>query len=151
MTTTPPETLEETPDPTYLIDADRIEAQGRVAAVMVGSRRCESCKAALDQKAKTAKPLTAKNHMQTIRKHCGRQPDYIGPEMPVMESSFRLLLASPGQPIPLSVLHQQLSDLWANSPLPRYISREALARVLSHDTYYGVVQVESGEKEEKTE
>ena len=151
MTTTPQETLKETPDPTYMIDPERIEAHGRASAVMVGGRRCESCKAAPDQKSKTAKPLTAKNHMQTIRKHCGRQPNYVGPEMPVMESSFRLLLASPGQPMPLSVLHQKLSDLWANSPLPRYISREALERVLSHDTYYGVVQVDSGEEEEKTE
>ncbi len=152
MTTTPKESTEEGQELSYYIDIDRIEAHGRSAEALVGDRRCDTCKALPPKnppKGKKAIPVP-RQYMNTIRTHCGQQPDYLSPEMPVLETSFRLMMAAKTQPVTLSDLHQQLSDMWINSPLPRHITREALARVLAHDTYYGMAVIEP-EVEEKPE
>ena len=152
MTTTPAGSTEERQEPSYYIDIARIEAQGRSSEVLVGDRRCDSCKALPPKKPPKGKKATPvpQQYMACIRTHCGQQPDYLSSEMPVLETSFRLMMAAKEQPVPLGDLHQRLSDLWINSPLPRHITREALARVLAHDTYYGMVVVEPevGEKPE---
>ena len=85
-----------------------------------------------------------------IRQHCQNDQDYLDPQLPVLEITFRLmLLASPTEPTPLSKLHEQIAEVWNRSPWPRYISPQTLLRVLNQDTYYGIVRVlPTGEEKE---
>ena len=132
--------LEEHEEPRYALDPQVIEARGRVATALVESRLCTA-----SREKRKAGQGTLKAKFAALRKllrdNCQRDTEYLHSQLPIMETAFRLLLIAPREPVALSTLHEQVDELWSNSTWPRHISAEALARVLSHDDYYGIVEV----------
>jgi hypothetical protein len=131
---------EEQPMPAYTIDPHAIEAHGRMISTMIESRLCDGGRAKL----KSPDALQTMKFVQIrrlLRQHCSNDPAFLNPQMPVMEAAFRFLLMSSEDSVPLELLHGQIAQLWMDSPWPRHISIESLARVLAHDQYYGVVPV----------
>ena len=130
-----------TKGPSYAIRPDLIEAQGRSVNTIVAERLCTQAL----QKAKSPEALRKMSFKQLrnlARRSCANDPDYIPSQAPVLEAAFRMLLSAPTDSMPLSAIHDWVTDLWASSPRPRHISEESLARVLSHDAYYGIAAVE---------
>lgn len=131
----------ETKQPSYAIRPDLIEAQGRSVNTIVAERLCTQAL----QKAKSPEALRKMSFKQLrslARRNCANDPDYIPSQAPVLEATFRMLLSAPADSLPLSAIHDRITDLWASSPRPRHISEESLARVLSRDSYYGIAVVE---------
>ena len=136
----------ETKEPSYAIRPELIEAQGRSVNTIVAERLCTQAL----QKAKTPEALRKMSFKQLrnlARRNCANDPDYIPSQAPVLEAAFRMLLSASTDSLPLSAIHDRITDLWAASPRPRHISEESLARVLSRDAYYGIAVVAAGEEE----
>jgi hypothetical protein len=74
-----------------------------------------------------------------VRDCCSKAPDFISGELPILESVFRLFLASGNQPLDLEELSRRLDecrggDSYRTSP-------EILSRLLGSDRYYGLQQI----------
>ena len=122
----------------YTIMPDVLESQGRSMAAIVASRLCDECAEHADA------PLVSLSYEELralAREHCAGAPDFVPPQAPVLEAAFRLLLISPDDEVPLSVLHGQLTALWTNALRPHAVTSEALARILRYDTRYGIVEI----------
>lgn len=122
----------------YTIMPEVLESQGRSMATIVATRLCGACAEHADA------PLASLTFTQLralAREHCVGDPDFVSPHAPVLEAAFRLLLVSPDDEVPLSVLHERLSTLWTSALRPQSVSTEALARVLRYDTRYGIVEI----------
>ncbi len=122
----------------YTIMPEVLESQGRSMAAIVASRLCAECAEHADA------PLWSLsfNKLRALaREHCADAADFVPSQAPVLEAAFRLLLISPEDEVPLSALHEQLSELWVNALRAQTISPEALARVLRYDTRYGIVEL----------
>ena len=134
----------ETKEPSYAIRPDLIEAQGRSVNAIVAERLCTQAL----QKAKSPEALRKMSFKQLrnlARRNCANDADYILAQAPVLEAAFRMLLSAPTESLPLSAIHDRITDLWASSPRPRHISEESLARVLSHGAYYGIAEAPAEE------
>ena len=142
MTTEQPaeQQSEEQPMPAYTIDPQAIEAHGRMVSTMIESRLCDGGRAKL-KSPDALQTMKFAQIQRLLRQQCSSDPEFLNPQMPVMEAAFRLLLTSTEDSVPLELLHGQITQLWMDSPWPRHISIESLARVLAHDQYYGVVSV----------
>ena len=138
------------PEISYVIDHQVIEARGRSATALVRSRLCEASKSKL-RSGQSLHTMGFQALRRLVRQHCREDPDYLNPNLPVMEVAFRILLATQKEPVPLSEIHWQLSRIWMDAPWPRHITPEGLARVLAHDTYYGVVEVTSAASSDASE
>ena len=122
----------------YTIMPEVLESQGRSMATIVASRLCEECAEHADA------PLASLSFTKLralAREHCAGVPDFVPAQAPVLEAAFRLLLISPDDEVPLSVLHEQLTELWTSALRPQTVTTEALARVLRYDTRYGIVEI----------
>jgi len=83
--------------------------------------------------------LSISDLMAAIRDCCSKTPEFITERLPILESVFRLILATGNQPIDLAELGEQLreqlgGDTYRTSP-------EILSRLLNNDQYYGLRQV----------
>ena len=136
---------QEEPELRFALDPRAMEARGVEAATVLGSRLCEASRAKI-KSPQTAQKMQFADLRKLIRQNCHDDPEFLSPNLPVVETAFRVLLIAPKEPVPLSVLHDQIARIWSESSWPRHISAESLARVLLHDTYYGVVGVKSEEK-----
>ena len=122
----------------YTIMPEVLESQGRSMATIVASRLCDECAEHADA------PLASLSFTKLralAREHCAGAPDFVPAQAPVLEAAFRLLLISPDDEVPLSVLHEQLTELWTSALRPQTVTTEALARVLRYDTRYGIVEI----------
>ena len=131
----------ETKKLSYTIRPDLIEAQGRSVNTIVAERLCTQSL----QKVKSPEALRKMSFKQLrnlARRNCANDPDYIPSQAPVLEAAFRMLLSAPTDSLSLNAIHARITDLWSSSPRPRHISEESLARVLSHDTRYGIAEAE---------
>ena len=129
------------PELRFALDAGAIEARGREAVTVIESRLCQASRDKA-KPSKTGKRAGFADLRKLVRRHCQDDPEFLGPRLSVVETAFRLLLLAPKEPVSLSALHEQLSQLWMTSPWPRHVSVESLGRMLLHDTYYGIVETE---------
>ena len=136
---------EETTEPYYTVDLAAVEALGRSAAAVVASRLCEAAreKVGSPENLRSAKFADLQ---KLLRQHCKNDSEFLNPQLPIAETVFRLLLITQDGPVALSTLHNEVARLWMDATWPRNISTEALARVLSNDSYYGIVEVAPQEK-----
>jgi len=77
--------------------------------------------------------------LSSLRDCCSKTPEFITPNLPILESVFRLFLANGNQPLDLEELGKQLSE-WRGGDTFR-TSAEMLFRLLSSDQYYGIKPV----------
>lgn len=119
----------------FTVDTGLIESQGRQAAALLASRLCPGARS------KLAMPVHSADFgdlRKLIRDECAKDPAYVGAQLPVMETAFRMLLTSPEGVLTLRELHQGMANLWHDAPWPRHIAADALLRVLRSAAYYGV-------------
>jgi len=122
----------------WAIDPDWFEANNRSLLALVRSSLCSKCRKRLDSEKKWG---SLKDLMNTVRKCCSNEPDYINGTLPIMESVFRLFLANANQALDLIELGRQLSE---RRGVDTYrTSVEILSRLRKYDEYYGIRPVES--------
>jgi hypothetical protein len=122
----------------YVIDPKIIEAGGRDSSVLVGSRLCNSCQNGIDP-SQFAPKVRFSELVKVMRSHCSNTTEYLDSSLPTMEIAFRLLLLKGNKFTSLGGIHDQISKILMNADWPRYISEQDLEKMLSHDTYYGIV------------
>jgi len=83
--------------------------------------------------------VLAADLIAAIRDCCSRNPGFITPELPILESIFRLLLANGNQALDLEELGKQLSE--RRGGYTYCTSAEILSRLLGNEQYYGLRQV----------
>ena len=122
----------------FHIDKEWVAAKGRSLQILLLHRRCASCWGGFLQEPDGGLGIDAAKHMKQIAKHCSITPDFVHPEMPLMEAIFRLLLAKGNQPMTTEEIYEELKERWVDLVNPRTPSTEGLYRLLSSDTFYGI-------------
>ena len=126
------------PRPRWFIDLDWLQQNNRSFSVLAQSCLCPKCY----ERLKVEKgEILAGDLLSTIKDCCSKAPGFITYKLPILESVFRLLLATGNQPLDLEELGRQLSEGWGGDTYR--ISAEILPRLLSSDQYYGLSQVQS--------
>ena len=146
-------TEEQQEEATYLaasfkVDSDRLAAQGRSLQLLLLHRRCASCWGTLVQEPAQGLKIEAAKHLEQIAHHCSATPDFIHPALPIMEAVFRVLLSNGNEPMTLESIYETLWERWSDSTNPRTPTPEKLYRLLTSDTFYGIIlvsQVREGE------
>ncbi len=135
------ESITDQPEPRWFIDLDWFRQNNRSLFALVQGCLCPKCHKQLGAK-KGEVPTT--DLLSAIRDCCSKAPDFITPQLPILESIFRLFLANDNQPLDLEGLWKQLSE-WRGGDT-YCTSVEILPSLLESDRYYGFCQVqESGE------
>ena len=131
----------EQPRRRWFIDIDWFSQNSRAFSALAWGCLCSTCRQRLKVE---QEEIATGDLLATVRDCCSRTPDFISGELPVLESIFRLFLASGNLPLDLEELSRQLGE-WRGGDSYR-TSPEILSRVLNSDQYYGLSQVqESGE------
>ncbi len=123
----------------------RTAAQGRFCPECqkrVGSVAEESVPV-VDQKAgrvvyETRQVSYGDNPIAVIRAHCSKERNYITPDTPVVESVFRMFLASGNQPATLDHVRDSLSDWVSYRDRPHGYAPDLVKRLLEADRRYGI-------------
>ena len=126
--------------PLYQVSFERLTQLKRSAATLLAERRPASCPSLKKPGQKAPDP---KKLVDEISKHWAGEEGYIRTEMPIQEIVFRVFLSRRNVPIPLRVLHHELTERWATPMRPITITEQGLQRVLDSDTYYGFAKVSS--------
>jgi hypothetical protein len=125
-------------EPRWAIAPDWFEVNNRSLLALVKTALCSKCRKRLDSEKKWG---SLNDLMNTIRKCCSNEPEYINGALPIMESVFRLFLTNGNQALDLIELGRQLSE---RRGVDTYrTSVEILSRLLKYDEYYGIRPVES--------
>jgi len=117
----------------WFIDADWLEQSDRSFAALAERCLCADCRKRLRG---NRERLSGDELFAKVRDCCSGAPDYITGATPIMESAFRLFLATGNKPLDLLELGRRLSD-WRGVDTYR-TSIEVLYRLLKYDRYYGI-------------
>ena len=83
--------------------------------------------------------IAVDNLLTAIKDCCSKESGFITGELPILESIFRLFLATGNQSLDLEELGKQLSERRSGDPYRTSV--EMLSRLLANDQYYGLRQV----------
>lgn len=119
---------------TWAIELTWFEDNNRSFPEKVRSMVCRKCLAKLNNR---KKKMTLTDILNAIRTCCSKDPHYITLQTPLMESVFRLLLASPNQMLETTEIANQLSQRRGGVP----ITAARLDRILGGDRWYGLVKL----------
>ncbi len=120
---------QEIPKP-YHIDLDWYHLQGRSFITLASSRLCDGSH---DKKVLTSEA----NILNAIKQCCSKKEDYIKANTPILETVFRLFLASGNQPATLEQLRERLQRLGSVTGEVKDYSVAKLKRIIESDRYYG--------------
>jgi hypothetical protein len=126
----------------WFIDLDWFPQHNRSFPVLAWGCLCSACRGRLEGK---PGEIAAADLLATIRDCCSKAPGFISGELPILESIFHLFLANGNQPLDLEQLSQQLNK-WRSGDSYR-TSPEILSRLLEHDQYYGLRQIQDSLQE----
>ena len=126
----------------FTISPERLAAWGRSFQLLLLHRRCASCWGTLIQEPGQGMNVTVAQHLRRIAAQCSTTPDFIKPEMPVMEAVFRILLSGRNRPKTVEELFRLLQERWSDPTNPRTPTPETLHRMLTRDAYYGFAQAD---------
>ena len=131
----------------FKLDPEGLSARGRSLQLLLLHRRCASCWGGLIQEQGQGLEVEVAEHLERIANHCSISPEFIHPQLTIMEAAFRVLLSNGGQPMTLQSMYEALQERWSNPRNPRTPSAARLHRMLLADTFYGISQVsEAGEQ-----
>jgi len=125
----------------FRVDPERLASRGRSLQLLLLHRRCASCWGTLVQKPAQGLGIKVAEHLKQIARHCSKAPDFIHPELPVIEAVFRILLSNGNQTTTLESIYKTLLERWSDPTNPRTPSPDKLYRMLSGDTFYGISQI----------
>ncbi len=128
-----------TPDqarPRWFIDLDWYQVNNRSFFTLARSYLCPKCR----QQLKVEEgEIAAADLVAAIKDCCSKEPGFIAGELPILESTFRLFLASGNHPLDLPELGEQLSERRGGDTYRTSV--EILSRLLESDQFYGLSQV----------
>jgi hypothetical protein len=137
---------DETPaGPSYIIDLDSAENQGRSVASLIAARKCYMCKQADEDL--LVLTSSAEDHLAQIKEECSGTADYLLPDTPLKEAIFRVILAHGNRPMTVQEISEELSGRWTVSPFPRDVSAPVLSRVLEVVEGYPIAALPEPEEE----
>ncbi len=119
----------------WSIDLDWYRQNSRSFSALAQGGLCSNCSERL-----RGGEISVTHLLSAIKDCCSQTPGFITRQLPILESIFRLFLASGNQPIDLEELGKQFSkwrEGYTNSTSPVILSC-----LLSSDQYYGFRQVE---------
>ena len=124
------------PTSKWVIELGWYEVNNRSFIDLARRSLCPKC---VDKLQKKKKKAGTDDIMAAIKDCCSRNPDFITAKLPIMESSFRVLLANGNQPMDTITLSRELNlhrggDSFGVPP-------EVLDRLLSNDRWYGIKKV----------
>lgn len=122
----------------WAIAMEWFQQNDRSISALIQNYLCAKCVKKLNAKGKESSPDVL---IATVRGCCSHAPDFIHDRLPIMESVFRVFLANGNQPLDLEELGKQLSELRGGDSYRT--SPEILFRLLKHDRYYGLQEVQS--------
>lgn len=123
----------EQPKPRWFIDLNWYQQNRRSLTALVQGYLCGKCRQQLSAR---EKENSIEELLTTIKDCCAREPGFITPQLPILESVFRFFLANGNQPLTLKELGEQLSNQRGGDPYRT--SEEILSRLLKNDQYYGL-------------
>ena len=115
------ETSTDQPKKRWFIALDWYQQNNRSLFVLAQSYLCPKC---------------AKEMGEEGQEFTSHAPSFITDQVPILESIFRLFLATDNQPLDLEELGKQLGE-WRGGDTYR-TSPEILSRLLDNDHYYGL-------------
>ncbi len=116
----------------YAISLDWFD-RNKVSFVDVAVRRaCSACK----NKLSPEKKHNPQELIKVITEHCGKDKDYIHPQQPVIESIFRLFLATGNKPLTAEEIMMKVNERRADNPIS--VSTEALQKLLDGNKLLGI-------------
>ena len=118
----------------WFIDLDWYQQNNRSLLVLAQGCLCTKCSERLK-----GGEISVADLLSAIKDCCSKTPGFITRKLPVLESIFRLFLATGNRPLDSEELGKQLSewregDTYCSSP-------EILSRLLESDQYYGFRQI----------
>jgi hypothetical protein len=120
----------------WAINPDWLKANNRSFTAMVKSSLCPKCRKKLKVDHGEAK---ANDLLKAVKTCCSKSVDYITPNLPILESIFRVILANGNQPLTLEELGSQLNQ---RRGMDTYrTSVPILYRLLKNDQHYGLQPV----------
>ena len=135
-------------DTEYQISLERLSELNRSPAPLLLARLNSACPSYGKTPAEADDPTRL---MSEIRRHCRNDADFIRQEMPLQEIVFRTMLLHGDEPIPLGILHQELTERWSSPLRPITVTVSGLARILDHDVFYGFESLPEPEPEPELE
>ena len=132
----------------YQISLERLSELNRSPAPLLLARLNSACPSYGKTPAEADDPTRL---MSEIRRHCRNDADFIRQEMPLQEIVFRTMLLHGDEPIPLGLLHQELTERWSSPLRPITVTVSGLARILDHDVFYGFESLPEPEPEPEPE
>lgn len=108
----------------YHIDLDWYQENDRSFSAFVCSRLCREHRQGQEEPSRI---------LGILRDCCSKQGAFLSQSLPLLESVFRLILASANEPISLDEIVQRLTELRRTS-----IDSGMLRRLLDHDEFYGL-------------
>jgi len=120
------------PKTRWFIDSDWYPQRSRSISALLQGCLCDSCRKKPNKEGDQPPDAELINR---IRECCHHSAEFITGRMPVMESAFRLFIASGNEPMTVEALGRQLSA--RRGGVTFRTSEETLLRLLKNDRYYG--------------
>jgi len=120
------------PKTRWFIDLDWYPQRSRSISALLQGCLCGDCHKKLNKEG--GQPPDAEL-INRIKECCHHSAEFITGRMPVLESAFRLFIASGNEPMTVEALGKQLSA--RRGGVTSHASEEILLRLLKNDRYYG--------------
>jgi len=88
----------------------------------------------------TPSPDKTKQYINRIVEYDSQQSDYLLPDTPLKEATFRVLLAAGNKPMSAEEISEVLSEKWSMTAYPRDVSPRVIQRLLEHSDQYCIVK-----------
>jgi len=118
-------------DPSYFIDLDWFQENGRSFAAITRHCLCSACQKRL---ASESSDMEATSLIANIKDCCSKVPGFINIRLPLLEKIFRLILSRENKPLALTEL---VTELTSCSDTAALLSSQTLKSLLDNDRYYG--------------
>lgn len=122
----------------FVIDIDNAEDLNRSAALMILNRMSYVSQQIFDEA--TPSSEKAKEYIDRIVEYDSQQSDYLLPDTPLKEATFRVLLASGNKPMNAEEISEVLSEKWSMTAYPRDLSPKVIQRLLEHSDSYCIIK-----------
>ncbi len=120
------------PEKCWFIDLGWYPQRSRSISALLQGCLCDGCRKKLNKEGDQPPDAELINR---IRECCHNSAEFITGRMPMMESAFRLFIASGNEPMTVEALGRQMSA--RRGGVTSHVSEEILLRLLKSDQYYG--------------
>ena len=116
--------------PKYRLDTKNEHANTSSLSVLIAERKCYQHRPVENQHSVLG--TRPEDHIREVREHCSTTPDYLLPDTPIKEAIFRLMIASGNKAVTPLQVSDDLSERWATSGQPRYISESVVQIIMDN-------------------